>query len=98
MNVPSTEAIVVVDSGDQLVGFVLQNTDPANDVWVSSDQNTLNQEMGSGVATVAPTDQGIKIAAGGPPLVVPFFTGKWYGRALNATVNLRKELWRAILP
>ena len=99
MNVPTTEAVPVIDSADNLIGFVLQNNDPANDVWVSSDQNMLNTEMGAfGVAGVAPLDVGIRIAANGPPLIFPFFSGKLYGRAIAATVNLRKEMWRVILP
>jgi hypothetical protein len=97
MNVPATEAIVVVDSADTLIGFTLQNNDPANDVWVSSDQNTLNQEMGAGPGAV-PTDIGIRLAANGGSWTVMFFSGKMYGRAIAATVNLRKEIWRAILP
>ena len=96
MNVPATEAVVILDSADNLIGFTLQNNDAANDVWVSSDQNTLNQEMTATGA--APTDIGIRLAANGGSWTVMFFTGKLYGRAIAASVNLRKEMWRAILP
>lgn len=96
MNVPATEAVKIVDSADNLVGFTLQNNDAANDVWVSSDRDTLNQEM---TATGgAPTDIGIRLAANGGSWTVMFYTGVLYARAIAATVNLRKEMWRAILP
>ena len=96
MNVPIVEAVKVVDSSDRLIGFTLQNNDPANDVWVSSDQNTLNQEMSA--TGGAPTDVGIRIAANGGIWTVMFFSGVLWGRAIGGTVNLRKEMWSAILP
>lgn len=108
MLVPTNEAIVIIDSAGYVVGFSIQNVDPANAIWVSPSQEGLNRmptaTPGGGIglpATGPPGDDvdAIDILPNGgswsPP--VPL-SGKLYARSLNAPAAIRKIQWRATLP
>lgn len=99
MKVPTTEAVPVVDTGDNLCSYTLQNNG-GNDIWISMNDDELNTTMGNkGIVGVAPTDgDAIKMAANGGSITIHFFSGKVWARSTVATTNLGRFIARSILP
>jgi len=89
MIIQNTVATPVLDTRGELFGFTVQNNDPANDVYLSSNRGGL---LGSGGSVVP--DIGILIAHGGGSWTVMYYRGKLFGIALNAPVNLAIETWK----
>lgn len=91
MIVSNLEAKLLLDTGNRIYGYTIVNPDAANAIYISGDQNGLNQEGQK--ATLATAETGIPIAANGGSWTVHQFNGKLYAIAAAAPVNAKFEVW-----
>lgn len=99
MQIPNSEAVLVVDTGESVMGFCLINNDAANVIQASGDQFSLNSPN---AATGNPPVNGRPIPAGGGIWQVERFSGKMYAITVAAgagvTARLTREIWHCDPP
>jgi hypothetical protein len=93
MKISNTEAVLLLDTRDEIWGFSLVNGDGTNAVYISTDQAALNATLGQAAGGIPGSGKGIPIGANGGSWTVMHFNGKLYAIAIAAPVELRFEPW-----